>query len=107
VKLTLVTGGSQASYQVQEQLAGKSLPSAAIGRTSAVSGAVVLDAAGKIVPAQSKFTIDLRTLRSDQGMRDNYIQHDPRHDEAGHLGRDGNLYAQQGHRKRHDALHVQ
>ena len=77
LKLTLDAGGSQASYQVQEQLAGKSLPSAAIGRTNAVSGAILFDAAGKIVPAQSQFTIDLRTLKSDQGMRDNYIQRDP------------------------------
>lgn len=77
VKLTLDAGGSQASYQVQEQLAGKSLPSAAIGRTSAVSGSILFDAAGKIIPAQSQFTIDLRTLKSDQGMRDKYIQHDP------------------------------
>ena len=77
VKLTLDAGGSQASYQVQEQLAGHSLPSAAIGRTNAVSGSILLDATGKIVSAQSSFTIDLRTLKSDQSMRDNYIQHDP------------------------------
>lgn len=77
VKLTLEASGTQASYQVQEQLAGHSLPSAAIGRTSAVTGAILLDAGGKIVPAQSKLEIDLRTLKSDQSMRDNYIQHDP------------------------------
>lgn len=77
VKLTLDSTGTQASYQVQEQLAGKSFPTPAIGRTSAVTGAIVLDAGGKIVPSQSKFTIDMRTLKSDQGMRDNYIQHDP------------------------------
>jgi hypothetical protein len=77
VKLTLAADGTQASYQVQEQLAGHSLPSAAIGRTSAVTGTILLDAGGKIVLAQSKIEIDLRTLKSDQSMRDNYIQHDP------------------------------
>lgn len=77
VKLTLAAAGNQASYQVQEQLAGHDVPSQAIGRTSAVSGAIVLDASGKIVPAQSKLELDLRTLKSDQSMRDHYIQRDP------------------------------
>ena len=77
VKLTLNASGTQASYQVQEQLASKNFPTPAIGRTSAVTGAIALDANGKIVSGQSKFEIDLRTLKSDQGMRDSYIQHDP------------------------------
>lgn len=65
------------SYQVQEQLAGHDFPSQAVGKTSAVSGALVLDASGKLVASASKIELDLRTLKSDQGMRDNYIQHDP------------------------------
>jgi polyisoprenoid-binding protein YceI len=77
VKLTLDASGNQASYQVQEQLAGHNFPSQAVGRTSAVTGVIVLDASGKPVPAQSKLEVDLRTLTSDQSMRDNYIQHDP------------------------------
>jgi hypothetical protein len=77
VKLTLDSSGTQASYQVQEQLAGHNLPSDAIGRTNAVTGSILLDAGGKIVPGQSSLEIDLRTLKSDQGMRDSYIQHDP------------------------------
>ncbi len=77
VKLTLDGSGTQASYQVQEQLAGHNFPSDAIGRTSAVTGSMLLDAAGKIVSGQSNLEIDLRTLKSDQGMRDSYIQHDP------------------------------
>jgi polyisoprenoid-binding protein YceI len=77
VKLTLDSSGTQASYQVQEQLAGHNFPSDAIGRTSAVTGSILLDAGGKIVSGQSSLEIDLRTLKSDQGMRDSYIQHDP------------------------------
>lgn len=77
VKLTLDSSGTQASYQVQEQLAGHDFPSDAIGRTSAVTGSILLDAGGKIVAGQSNLEIDLRTLKSDQGMRDSYIQHDP------------------------------
>lgn len=77
VKLTIDPSGTQGSYQVQEQLAGHDFTSQAIGRTSAVAGAIVLDANGTIVPSQSNLTLDLRTLKSDQSMRDNYIQHDP------------------------------
>lgn len=77
VKLALDATGNQASYQVQEQLAGHDFPSNAVGKTSAVSGAIVLDGAGKIVAAQSKLELDLRTLQSDQSMRDHYIQNDP------------------------------
>lgn len=77
VKLTILSSGTQASYQVQEQLAGRSLPSQAIGRTSAVSGVLVLDAQGSIVPGQSKIEVDVRTLKSDESMRDNYIQRTP------------------------------
>lgn len=53
---------------------GKNLPSKAIGKTSAVSGSIALDASGAIVPAQSKIQVDLRTLKSDQDRRDQFIQ---------------------------------
>lgn len=76
-KLTLLASGTQASYQVQEQLAGRNVPSQAVGRTSGVTGTIVLDARGAIVPDQSKIEVDLRRLTSDQGMRDNYIQRTP------------------------------
>ncbi len=58
-------------------MAGHDFTSEAVGRTNAVTGAIVLDAGGKIVPAQSSIVLDLRTLKSDQSMRDNYVQHDP------------------------------
>ena len=37
----------------------------------------MLDAQGAIVPGQSKIEVDLRQLKSDEGMRDNYIQRTP------------------------------
>jgi|GEM_PF-573786 len=77
VKLTIDPSGTQGAYHVQEQLAGHDFTSEAVGRTNAVTGAIVLDAGGKIVPAQSSIVLDLRTLKSDQSMRDNYVQHDP------------------------------
>ena len=65
--------GNEARYLVKEQLAGVSFPNDAIGRTSALTGMVTLDKAGKIIPDQSTFTVDLTTLKSDADMRDRYI----------------------------------
>lgn len=71
---SLVAEESEARYRVREQLIGQSLPGDSIGRTKTVSGAIVLDATGIIISEQSKFTVDLRTLKSNESRRDNYIQ---------------------------------
>ena len=69
-----VTQGTKARYKVREQLAGISFPSDAVGTTEAVTGAIVVKPDGSIDAAQSKLSIDLKTLTSDQQMRDGYIQ---------------------------------
>ena len=69
-----VTAGTRARYKVREQLAGISFPSDAVGTTEAVTGAIVIKPDGSIDAAQSKLTVDLKTLTSDQQMRDGYIQ---------------------------------
>ena len=69
-----VTTGTRARYKVREQLAGISFPSDAVGTTEAVTGAIVIKPDGSIDAAQSKLTVDLKTLTSDQQMRDGYIQ---------------------------------
>ncbi|MCL6649140.1 MAG: YceI family protein [Chloroflexi bacterium] len=69
----LAPGSSEARFRVTEQLAGRNLPSDAVGTTRAVSGTVVLRG-GQAVPDQSRITVDLRTLRTDQPQRDNFIQ---------------------------------
>jgi polyisoprenoid-binding protein YceI len=69
-----VTDGSTASYRVQEQLAGVNFPNDAIGTTSSVTGTLVIAPDGSVNSSQSKLTIDLRNLKSDQDMRDGYIQ---------------------------------
>lgn len=74
LQLVLDPTSSEARYRAREQLAGRALPSEAVGRTRAVSGAIVLDAAGNIVREASKVTVDLRSLQSDEQRRDNYIQ---------------------------------
>lgn len=66
--------GSEVRYRVREQLVGLSFPNDAIGATSAVEGAIVFDAQGRLVPADSRVTVDLRTLKSDEARRDNYLR---------------------------------
>ena len=72
-KLTLTTG-SKARYKVREQLAGVSFPSDAVGTTESVTGVIVVNPDGSLDAAASKITVDLKTLASDQQMRDGYIQ---------------------------------
>lgn len=77
VTLVVVPEKSEARYRVREQLAGVSLPSDAVGKTNAITGQIVGKTDGSIVSADSKFVVDVRTLTSDQGMRDNFIQGTP------------------------------
>ena len=72
-KLTLTTG-SKARYRVREQLAGISFPSDAVGTTDSVTGVIVVKPDGSLDGSVSKITVDLKTLASDQQMRDGYIQ---------------------------------
>ncbi|HET7698815.1 MAG TPA: YceI family protein [Vicinamibacterales bacterium] len=69
-----VTTGTRARYKVREQLAGISFPSDAVGTTEAITGAIVIKPDGSIDAAQSKLSVDLKTLTSDQQMRDGYVQ---------------------------------
>lgn len=66
--------GNEARYRVREQFVGVNLPNDAVGATSAITGALVLDAAGAVVPDTSKFVIDIRGLKSDSENRDRVIQ---------------------------------
>jgi polyisoprenoid-binding protein YceI len=67
--------GNEAQYRVQERIAGVDIPNyEAIGKTQAISGAIVFDQAGRLVPAQSKITIDVTGLKSDQERRDGFVQ---------------------------------
>jgi polyisoprenoid-binding protein YceI len=66
--------GNEARYRVREQLVGFDFPNDAIGKTSRVEGSIMIGADGRLVRDSSKFTIDLRTLESDQTRRDNFIR---------------------------------
>lgn len=74
LKLTLVPDNSEARFLVKEQLAGNNLPSDAVGKTRGVKGMIVIGQDGKIDKAQSKITVDVNSLATDQPMRDGFIK---------------------------------
>ena len=69
-----ITNGTKARYRVREQLAGISFPSDAVGTTESVTGTIIVNPDGTIDSAGSKITVDLRTITSDQQMRDGYVR---------------------------------
>jgi polyisoprenoid-binding protein YceI len=74
VKLVLDQAATQAKYHAREQLVGRTLASAAVGTSTAVTGSLVLGADGSVKSDQSKIEVDLRQLKSDESRRDNFIQ---------------------------------
>lgn len=74
LRLQIVPAGTEARYRVREQLVGRDLPSDAIGKTGEVTGTLTIGQDGTIAQGDSKFEIDLRTLKSDEGRRDRFIQ---------------------------------
>ena len=67
---------TEARYRVKEQLARLNLPNDAVGVTNAVTGVVTFDVEGKVVPKDSKITIDASALKSDEDRRDNRVRKD-------------------------------
>ena len=70
-KLDLTT--ASARYRVKEQLVGVSFMNDAVGSTDKVTGTIVIMPNGSFGP-QSKLTVDMKSLSSDQEMRDGYIR---------------------------------
>jgi polyisoprenoid-binding protein YceI len=66
--------GTSARYRIREQLVGLDLPNDAVGETKGVTGVISADAKGKLIPAESKFTIDVTTLTSDKSRRDGFVR---------------------------------
>jgi polyisoprenoid-binding protein YceI len=73
IKYLLDASSSTASYSVQEQLAKLNLPTMAVGTTNSISGQIIINPDGSIDSTNSKFTVDVSTLRTDSSMRDNYV----------------------------------
>src|SRR5919199_2757950 len=72
--LVIDSSASKASYRAHEQLVGRTLPSEAVGTTNSVTGSLVLAPDGSVVADQSKITVDLSKLQSDESRRDNFIK---------------------------------
>jgi len=74
LRLVMAAEGNQAQFSVREQLANLTLPNDAIGTTTSVSGSLVILPDGQPVAAESRFVVDLTTLKTDSSRRDGYIQ---------------------------------
>jgi hypothetical protein len=59
VQLVVAPTGNEVRYRVREQLVGLDLPNYAVGATSEVTGGMSFDARGTIVPAASKFMVNI------------------------------------------------
>ncbi len=69
------SGLSEAAYFVDEELASIGLPSTAKGSTSDISGTIYLTNGGTLAEGTvSEFTVDLRSLTSDESRRDMRVQ---------------------------------
>jgi polyisoprenoid-binding protein YceI len=65
--------GTKAHYRVGERLVGIDFGNDAVGTTEAVTGKLVLKSDGSVDAAQSNITVDMRTFKSDQSLRDQYV----------------------------------
>lgn len=73
-RFVVAPSGNEARYRVREQLAKHDLPNDAVGKTGAVTGALVIGADGTVIPGESKIVVDVTGLTSDQRRRDGYVQ---------------------------------
>lgn len=74
VRFVVASTGNEVRYRVREQLVGFDLPNDAIGKSASISGAIGLDANGRVVPEASRFVIDASTFVSDRDRRDGYVR---------------------------------
>gem|GEM_PF-4054634 len=68
-----VDKGSKAKYVAREQLAVVPVPNEVAGETADITGDLYLTKDGKAGDQKSAFKVDLRTLRSDQSLRDRLL----------------------------------
>jgi polyisoprenoid-binding protein YceI len=69
-----LSGNSIGRFRVREQFARVSLPNDAVGTTKKVAGSVVFDGSGAVLANQSKITVDLLSLISDEDERDEFLR---------------------------------
>lgn len=74
LRFTVAAEGNEARYRVREQLARVAFPSDAVGTTSGIEGGITVRPDGTVVREESRFIIDLASLRTDSDRRDNYVR---------------------------------
>lgn len=74
IRVVVAPEGNSARYMIQEQLVGFDLPSQAIGATPDVSGVIVLDANGNVIPGVSRIEVSVANLQSDSDRRDGFVR---------------------------------
>jgi polyisoprenoid-binding protein YceI len=74
IRYDVVNPDSKARYRVREQLANLTLPNDAVGETDQVTGAIVLLPDGTFDPAASQVVVDMASIASDSGRRDNFVR---------------------------------
>jgi len=76
VEYRLIPEQSEAAYFADEKLASLPLPSTAKGTTNDIAGVFYLTPDGTALSSEgtSEFTVDLRSLQSDQSRRDGRVQ---------------------------------
>jgi len=74
LQLVVAPDGNEVRYRVREQLVGLDMPNDAVGATSDVTGGIAFDAKGNLVPASSRFVVNVATLKSDKARRDGYVR---------------------------------
>jgi polyisoprenoid-binding protein YceI len=71
---TVAPTGNEVRYRVREQLAGVDFPNDAIGKTSNITGQIVIEDDGTVVSNASRFVVDAASIASDRDRRDNYVR---------------------------------
>ena len=74
VVFRIVPAQSEAAYFAREKFVERPAPNDAIGRTTDVSGEIVLERPGALRGRVLNMRVDLRTIASDSGRRDNYVR---------------------------------
>ncbi len=70
---TVAPAGNEARYRVREQLIGFDFPNDAVGVTHDITGGLVVQPNGTIVPDSSHIIVNIQNIKSDKSSRDKYI----------------------------------
>jgi polyisoprenoid-binding protein YceI len=74
IRYEVAPTGNETRFIVREQLVGIAVPGDAVGRTSKITGSIVIGDNGQPIPAESKIVVDASDLKTDVTMRDGFIK---------------------------------